>query len=95
MLITEYVELFATLGHKAIGLNTSCEIAVARQFHSRQYIERDHLDRRLLFSTNLFTNSCDHISTNGKAPLHSHINHNNPDSSIRSDEGLAFETSAF
>jgi len=29
-------------------------------------------------STNLFTNSCDHISTNGKAPLHSHINHNNP-----------------
>ena len=28
--------------------------------------------------TNLFTNSCDHISTNGKAPLHSHINHNNP-----------------
>ena len=23
-------------------------------------------------------NSCDHISTNGKAPLHSHINHNNP-----------------
>ena len=29
-------------------------------------------------STNLFTNSCDFISTNGKAPLHSHINHNNP-----------------
>jgi len=29
-------------------------------------------------STNLFTNSCDHILTNGKAPLHSHINHNNP-----------------
>ena len=28
-------------------------------------------------STNLFTNSCDHISTNGKAPLHSHINNNN------------------
>ena len=25
-------------------------------------------------STDLFTNSCDHISTNGKAPLHSHIN---------------------
>ena len=25
-------------------------------------------------STNLFTNSFDHISTNGKAPLHSHIN---------------------
>ena len=24
-------------------------------------------------STNLFTNSCDHISTNGKAPLHSHL----------------------
>ena len=37
MSITEYVELFVTLGHKAIGLNTSCEIAVARQFHSRQY----------------------------------------------------------
>ena len=29
-------------------------------------------------STNLFTNSCDHIFTNGKAPLHSHMNHNNP-----------------
>ena len=29
-------------------------------------------------STNLFTNSCDHISTNGKAPLHSRINHNTP-----------------
>ena len=29
-------------------------------------------------STNLFTNSCNHISTNGKALLHSHINHNNP-----------------
>ena len=29
-------------------------------------------------STNLFTNSCDHISTNSKAPLHSHINHNTP-----------------
>ena len=29
-------------------------------------------------STNLFTNSCDHIFSNGKAPLHSHINHNTP-----------------
>ena len=29
-------------------------------------------------STNLFTNSCDHISTNGKALLHSHIDHNTP-----------------
>ena len=29
-------------------------------------------------STNLFTTSCDHIFTNGKAPLHSYINHNNP-----------------
>ena len=29
-------------------------------------------------STNLFTHSCDQISTNGKAPLHSHINHNTP-----------------
>ena len=29
-------------------------------------------------STNLFANSCDHISTNGKAPLHSHINNNTP-----------------
>ena len=43
-------------------------------------------------STNLFTNSCDHISTNGKAPPDSHINHN---SSIHSDEGLTLETSAF
>ena len=29
-------------------------------------------------STNLFTNSCDHIFTNGIASLHSYINHNNP-----------------
>ena len=29
-------------------------------------------------STNLFTNSCDHISTNGKGPLHSNIKHNTP-----------------
>ena len=29
-------------------------------------------------STNLFTNSYNHISTNGKAPLHSLINHNHP-----------------
>ena len=28
-------------------------------------------------STNLFTNSCDHMFINGKAPLHSHTNHNN------------------
>ena len=30
------------------------------------------------YSTNLFTNSCDHIFTHGKAPPHSHINHNKP-----------------
>ena len=29
-------------------------------------------------STNLFTNSCNHISTDCKALLHSHINHNTP-----------------
>ena len=29
-------------------------------------------------STNLFTNSFDQVSTNGKAPPHSHINHNTP-----------------
>ena len=29
-------------------------------------------------STNLFTNSCDHISTSGKALLHSHINNSTP-----------------
>ena len=29
-------------------------------------------------STYLFTNSCSHISTNGKAHLHSLLNHNNP-----------------
>ena len=29
-------------------------------------------------STNLFTSSCDHISTNDKGPPHSHINHNTP-----------------
>ena len=28
-------------------------------------------------STTVFTNSCNHISTNGKAPLRSLINHNN------------------
>ena len=32
----------------------------------------------MLLIINLFANSCDHIFTNGKAPLHSHINHNNP-----------------
>ena len=42
--------------------------------------------------TNLFTNSCDRISTYGKAPLHSRINHNSP---IRSDEGLTLEKSDF
>ena len=31
-------------------------------------------------STNLFTTSFDHIFTNDKAPLHSYINHNNPQS---------------
>ena len=47
-------------------------------------------------STNLFTNTCDHISTNGKALLHCHINHNNPQFLyICSDEGLTLETSAF
>ena len=29
-------------------------------------------------STNLFTNSCHHISTNGKAPLYSRINQQHP-----------------
>ena len=58
-----------------------------------QYQGRKNLEQKLTFqpihslhtesmnashSTNLFTNSCDHIFTNGKAPLHSHINHNNP-----------------
>ena len=28
-------------------------------------------------STNLFTNSCDHTFTNGKAPQQSHLNHSN------------------
>ena len=44
-------------------------------------------------STNLFTNSCYHISTNGKVPLLSHITPRI--SSIGSDEGLTLETSAF
>ena len=35
-------------------------------------------------STNLSTNSYDHISTNGKAPLHSHINLQNPTISLLS-----------
>ena len=29
-------------------------------------------------STNLFANSCDHVSSNGKAPLHSYINLQHP-----------------
>ena len=44
-------------------------------------------------STNLFANSCDHNSTNGKASLHSHITPHI--SSIRSDEGLTLKTLAF
>ena len=44
----------------------------------------------------LFTNSCHHISTNGKAPPHSHINLQHPtNSSIRFYEELMLETSAF
>ena len=46
-------------------------------------------------ATNLFANSYDHISTNGKAPLHSHINHNTVNFSFHSDKGLTLETSAF
>jgi len=45
-------------------------------------------------STKVFTNSCDHVSTNDKASLHTHITPQN--SSIRSDEGLTLKTkSAF
>ena len=29
-------------------------------------------------STNVFANSCDHSSTNGKAPLHCHVKYNTP-----------------
>ena len=38
------------------------------------------IDERLLSfcCSNLFTNSCDHISTNGKVPLHSHIKLQHP-----------------
>ena len=43
---------------------------------------------------NLFTNSCDHISTDGKA-LHNPHKNNTHNSSIRSDEGLTLQTSAF
>ena len=48
--------------------------------HSQISHERSGSDELMnaSHSTNLFTNSCDHISTNGKAPLHSHINQNNP-----------------
>ena len=41
-------------------------------------LHHGNTESRKIHSTNLFTNSCDHISTNGKAPLHSLINHNNP-----------------
>ena len=43
-------------------------------------------------SVNLFSNSCDHISTNAQAPRHSYMNLRN--SSIRSDEGLTLEKCA-
>ena len=46
-------------------------------------------------SINLFTNSCHHISTNGKVPPHPHKNQHHHNSSIRSDERLTLETSAF
>ena len=44
-------------------------------------------------STNLFTNSCNHIPTNGKAPPHSHINLLHPTISLFADEGLTLEIS--
>ena len=47
------------------------EILPSQTLHHMELMNASH-------STNLFTNSCDHISTNGKAPLHSHINHNTP-----------------
>ena len=37
-------------------------------------LEHPTLSMNASHFTNLFTNLCDHISTNGKAPLHSHIN---------------------
>ena len=46
-------------------------------------------------STNLFINSCDHISTNGKYRLHSHKKQNTPQFLYFSDEGLTLEKSAF
>ena len=46
-------------------------------------------------STNLFTNSYDHISTNGKATLHSHISHNNPQFLYSLWRRVTLETSVF
>ena len=48
-----------------------------------------------LSSPNLLTNSCYHIFTNGKAPPHLPKTNNTHNSSIRSDQGLTLETSAF
>ena len=64
---------------------TICRLSL----HHGNAESRKNLERKFIFqlgtlsphashSTNLFTNSCDYISTNGKAPLHSHINHNTP-----------------
>ena len=43
----------------------------------------------------LFTNSCHHVSTNGKAPPHPQKTNNTHNFSVRSDEGLTLVTSAF
>ena len=50
---------------------TKIHFSTGYTFSTRNLMNASH-------STNVFTNSCDHISTNGKAPLHSHINHNTP-----------------
>ena len=83
------------------GYPYSTETQKAAQISKQKFIFRlGSLQTELMnasHSTNLFINSCDQISTNGKAPLHSHINLQHPTIplSIRSDEGLTLETSAF
>ena len=51
--------------------------------HTKQFIEQkiifQHTElMNASHSTNLFTSSCDHTSTNGKAPLHFYMNLQHP-----------------
>ena len=87
---------------------TTCGLSL----HHRNTESRKSLEQKCIFPlgtlsayginershfTSLLRNLCDHISTNGKAHLHSHINlqKNIVLQSISSNEGLTLETPAF